>query len=174
MKFLKRLLILVLLVAGGLYVYGRTLPREHLASSTITLVAMPDTVFAVIRNVGATPTWWSDMKASRRLDGRATETWEENMGSAGVMHVEVTRVSPPRQLVMTVVDNEDAGWGGTLTFDIAATGSGTEVTVTEDGYVDSPIFRVVMHWMGPYRTIDSYLRSLADHFGEIGNPRHGE
>lgn len=174
MQFLKRLLFLVLFVAGGLYVYGRTLPREHLASSTITLVAMPDTVFTVIRNVGATPTWWSDMKASRRLDGRARETWEENMGSAGLMHVELTRVSPPRQLVTTIVDNEEAGRGGTWTYDITSTGSGTEVTITEDGYVDSPIFRVVSHWIGQYRTMDSYLKSLADHFGEIGNPRHGE
>lgn len=173
MKFIKRLLILAVLVAGGLFLYGRTLPREHVASSTIVLVASPDTVFKVIRNVAATPSWWSDMKGARRLTDKARETWEENMGAAGVLRVEMTSLTPPRQLVTTIVDVEEAGWGGVWTYDIASSGAGTEVTITEDGYVDSPVFRVLMRWMGEHRTMDSYLRSLAGHFGEIGNPRHG-
>jgi hypothetical protein len=28
-----------------------------------------------------------------------------------------------------------------------------------------------MKWMGPHRTIDSYLRSLGGHFGEMVTPR---
>ncbi|MBX3173557.1 MAG: SRPBCC domain-containing protein [Gemmatimonadaceae bacterium] len=173
MKFIKRLLILAVLVAGGLYLYGRSLPREHVASSTIVLVASPDTVYKVIRNVSTTPSWWSDMKGARRLTDKARETWEENMGAAGVMHVEMTTLTEPRQVVTTIVDNEEAGWGGVWTYDITSSGSGTEVRITEDGYVDSPIFRVLMKWMGEHRTMDSYLRSLGGHFGEMVTPRHG-
>lgn len=173
MGFLKKLIILVLVLAGGTYLYGRSLPREHVARSTIVLVAPADTVYALIRNVGGTPTWWSDMKSARRLSGYPRETWEENMGATGILNIEITQANPPRQLVTTIVDTEEAGWGGTWTYDVASSATGTELTITEEGYIDSPIFRVMMKFIGVHRTMDSYLRSLGAHFGEPVNPRHG-
>lgn len=173
MGFFKKLIILGLLLAGGMYLYGRSLPGEHVARSTIVLVAPADSVFALIRNVGSTPTWWSDMRSSRRLSGYPRETWEEDMGAAGVLHIEITQVSPPRQIVTTIVDTEEAGWGGVWTYDIASSATGTELTITEEGYIDSPIYRVIMKFIGVHRSMDSYLRSLGAHFGEPANPRHG-
>jgi uncharacterized protein YndB with AHSA1/START domain len=173
MGFIKKVVVLGLVAGGGTFLYGRSLPREHTVRSTVTLVASSDTVFKVIRNIGTTNTWWSDMKSSRRLTSGRGETWEENMGPAGVITVTISRVVPGKSMVHTIVDDGTQGWGGTWTYQVASTGAGTEVTITEDGYVDSPFFRVLMKLRGKYRTIDSYLSSLGAHFGEPVTPRHG-
>ncbi len=173
MGFIKKVVVLGVVLAAGTYVYGRSLPREHEATSRVTIVASPDTVFAVIRNIGATGEWWSDMKSSRRLTGGMRESWEENMGSAGVINIEISKVVPGKSMVHTILGAEKQGWGGTWTYEVAATGVGTQVTITEAGFVDSPFFRVLMKLRGKYRTLDSYLTSLGAHFGEPVTPRHG-
>lgn len=171
MRFLKYLVVIALLVAGALYLYGSRMPREHSVRSSIVLVASADTVFKTIRNVGTTPTWWTDVKSAKRVQGAPRETWEEDMGAAGVLQIEVTRVVPGRRIVHTILDDGTQGWGGTWTIDIAETPSGTEVSITEEGYVDSPFFRIVMNLMGQHSTIESYLRSLGAHYGEMVTPR---
>ena len=173
MGFIKKVVVLGLVAGGGTFLYGRSLPREHSVRSKVTIVASSDTVFNVIRNIGTTNTWWSDMKSSRRLTSSRGETWEENMGAAGVIKVTISRVVPGKSMVHTIVDEDGQGWGGTWTYQVESTGAGTEVTITEDGYVDSPFFRVLMKFRGKYRTIDSYLTSLGAHFGEPVTPRHG-
>jgi hypothetical protein len=172
-KFLKRLLILVIVLAAGVYLYGRSLPREHVASSTVTLIAPADSVYRVLRNFGAHPTWWSDVKSSTRIDGKPRESWEENMGPAGLVRMEITREVVGRQFITTILNDTQQDWGGTWTYDIVTTGAGTEVTITESGWVETPFYRVGSKLMGKYRTIDSMLRSLANHFGEVATPRHG-
>lgn len=169
----KLLLFLVIVVGGGGWLYGRSLPRVHVTTSTITLVAPVDTVWKVIRDIGRTPEWWSDMKSVQRIPGRSRESYEQNMGLAGIMRVEVTRSVPGRSMLITILDGEEQGWGGTWTYEIGATGSGTEVMLIEEGFVDSPYFRVFAKMMGHRRTMESYLRSLGAHFGEVVNPRRG-
>ncbi len=173
MGFIKKVVVFGLVVAGGTYFYGRSLPREHTVKSKVTIIAAPDTVFNVIRNIGTTNTWWSDMKSSRRVTSGRGEMWEENMGPAGVIKVTISRVVPGKSMVHTIVDDGKQGWGGTWTYQVESTGAGTEVTITEAGYIESPFFRVMMKFRGAYRTIDSYLSSLGAHFGEPVTPRHG-
>ncbi|MEX2181307.1 MAG: SRPBCC domain-containing protein [Gemmatimonadaceae bacterium] len=172
MKFLFRLAIVALLLLGAAWLYGRSLPREHLVSSTIVLVAPADSVWRVIRNFEATPAWWSDLKSARRVAGQR-ETWEQDMGSAGTIRIAVTSETPGRRLVTTILNDDQDDWGGTWTYDIVATGPGTEVTVTENGWVERPLYRVVMNLRGVHRTVEGYLRSLSAHFGEVANPRRG-
>jgi uncharacterized protein YndB with AHSA1/START domain len=172
-KLIKWLLILALVVVGGAYLYGRTLPREHTASSTIVLVASADTVWSVIRNVKGATAWWSDLKSATRVSGAMRETWDEDMGPMGTIRIEISAEDPPRRLVTTILGAEEQGWGGTWTYTITSAQSTTEVTITEKGFVNSPIMRVFMGALGEHRTMDSYLRDLAGHFGEATTPRHG-
>lgn len=169
----KLLLFLAIVIGGGGWLYGRTLPREHVVTSTITLVAPVDTVWEVIRDLGRTPEWWSDMKSAQRIPGRSRESYELNMGLAGILRAQVTRSTPQRNLLLTILDDEGKGWGGSWSFDIGATGSGTEVMLIEEGFVDSPYLRVFVKMMGRRRAMESYLRSLGAHFGEVVNPRRG-
>ena len=173
MRFLKRLLIVVLVLAGGVWLYGRSIPREHVASSTVTLVASSDTVWKLIRNFSSQPEWWSEMKGVTRITGRPRESWEEDMGPTGTIQVEVTSEVAGRQLVVTILNEKQQDWGGVWTYDVMTTGAGTEVTITEEGWVEQPFFRVVSKFMGRHRTIDSLLRALSDNFGEVASPRHG-
>lgn len=172
MGFVKKLVIIAIVIVGGLYLWGRSLPREHSSASTITLVARPDTVYAVIRNIRGTANWWSDVQAVTPVVGKPRESWEQDMGSMGKLRIEVTSAVPGSQLVTTILNDDQQDWGGTWTYEVTTTGSGTEVRITEDGWVAAPFFRVFSKLMGPHRTMDSYLSSLAAHFGEVASPRH--
>ena len=176
---MKKVLIFVILLGGGLWFYGRSLPREHEVKSTLTLVAPLDTVYRVVRSIGSTPEWWSDMKSVRPLTGRRYESWEQNMGGGmGLVSIAVTSAIPGQRMVTEIIPNEgqpdeSQKWGGVWTYRIRQTAAGTEVQITEEGWVDPPFFRIMMKLRGRYRTIDSYLSSLGAHFDEASRPRHG-
>ncbi len=174
MRLVIRLVVVVVALAGAGWLWGRSLPREHEATSTLTLVAPVDSVWAVVRDIRGTPQWWGDMKGAKRVAGAPRETWDEDMGSAGTMRVEITRAEPGRRLVMTILDPDGTqGWGGVWTLTLRADGSATEVSLTETGWVDPPLFRVVTKVRGAHATLDSYLRALGGRFGELASPRHG-
>jgi hypothetical protein len=70
-------------------------------------------------------------------------------------------------MVARVID--PAGdFGGTWTYDLApGEGGGTQVTITEDGEIYNPIFRVVARFITGYEaTMESYLDALAAHVGQ--------
>jgi uncharacterized protein YndB with AHSA1/START domain len=174
MKFLIKFVMVMLFVAiGGAYLYGRGLPREHVATSSILLIAPADSVFALIRNVGGSAAWWNDVKSVERIRGAARESWRQDMGPAGTIDMEVTSVVPGRSMVTTILNSEEQGWGGVWYYQVNNSSSGTEITITEEGWVDSPVMRTIMKFRGSHRTIDSYLRSIGSHFGEMATPRHG-
>ena len=58
------LVTLVLLVV----VAGLLLPRAHRVTSRLALPVPPDSVWAVVRDVGQLPSWWPDVKAVERLE----------------------------------------------------------------------------------------------------------
>jgi uncharacterized protein YndB with AHSA1/START domain len=175
----KKFLLVAVLLVGGLWYYGRSLPREHSIKSSITITAPVDTVFKVVRAIGSQPVWWSDVKSVRPLLGRRRESWEQNMGGgAGLIAIEVTSVNPGVSMKTTIITSEeqdeaDQDWGGTWSYRVIETSSGTQIQITEEGWVDPPFMRIVMKLRGRYRTVDSYLSSLAAHFGEVASPRHG-
>lgn len=173
MKFLiKMVFALLVLVIGGAYFYGRGLPRDHVATSSITLVAPTDTVFTVIRNIGAQRDWWPSVKSIERIQGAPRESWRQDMGAAGTIEVEIGEVVPGRSMETHILNAEEQGWGGSWYYEVRSSASGTEVVITEEGWIASPIFRTIMKTLGTHRTLDSYLIALGGHFGEPVNPRH--
>lgn len=174
MKFLiKFVMTLMLFGIGGAYLYGRQLPRDHAVTSHIVLVAPADSVFKVIRNVGSYPSWWSDVSSVERVRGARGEVWREHMGRSGTIEVQLKKIVSGRSMEAHVVGGEAQGWGGVWYYEVRNTPSGTEVTMTEEGFIDSPIARAFMKLRGRYRTVDSFLSSLGAHFGEVTSPRHG-
>ena len=175
---MKKLLILLLLIGGGLYFYGDRLPREHRFKASVILVARPDTVYQLVRRIGSYPKWWYDVKMVRRLEGRTRESWEQTMGGGGgLITTEVTAEVPGQRLVTTISpasEAEDAKpkWGGKWTTRVFESAAGTEVEITEDGWVDSPFYRIFAKVRGQTTTADSFLKSLAANFGEVATPRH--
>ena len=175
---MKKLVILIGLIVGGLYLYGRGLPREHTVKSSIVITtAGVDSVFKVMRLIGNYPRWWSDVRSVRPLPGRRKESWEQNLVAGGLVSVEITALSPPNRMVTTVIQGEEEGegamsWGGKWKYYVYAGPSGTHVEITEEGWVEQPLSRVLMKVRGESRTVDSFLSSLGANFGEMVTPRH--
>lgn len=173
MKFLvKFVMTLMLLGIGGAYLYGRQLPREHAVTSHIVLVAPADSVFKVIRNVRSYPSWWSDVSSVERVRGSRGEVWRGNMGTSRSIEVELKKIVSGRSMQAHIVGGEEQGWGGVWYYEVRNTASGTEVTITEEGFIDSPVVRAFMKLRGRYSRVDSFLSSLGAHFGEVASPRH--
>ena len=73
----------------------------------------------------------------------------------------------PNQRMVTKIRDTDLGYGGQWTYTLAAENNGTRVTIREDGEVSNILFRFMSRYIfGQTSTIDSYLTSLAKHFGE--------
>ena len=85
---------------------GYLVPREHRATSTISLRQPPDSVWNIVRDIGGIPAWWSMMKESVRLPDRdGQEVWRQKMSGFDVPLI-VTASEPPRRLVTKIEDRK--------------------------------------------------------------------
>jgi Polyketide cyclase / dehydrase and lipid transport len=172
---MKWVLLTVAVVIGiGLLmlVIGLLLPRNHVATSQVELKQPIDSVWAAVRSLGDTPSFWPELKSSSRMpdvDGR--ETWGQTMKNGFNLPLGIDEERPPNLLVTRIVA-EDAPFGGTWHYSLEAATGGTRVTLTEDGWVSNPMFRVISRLMGHHTTLDSYLKALARKFGETATPVH--
>ena len=158
---------------GGLGLWGVTLPRDHRATSRVTLTAPPESVYNVMRDLGSLPAWWKDAKTVTPVPGNdGWERWREEMDGFE-MTVVVAEEEPAIRFVTRIETGPDAPFGGTWTYATTlASGGGTMVTLTEEGWVADPFFRVMMKLSGPHTTIDSYLAALGTRFGQTVTPAH--
>jgi hypothetical protein len=123
----------VVLVVAGIAAVGSMLPRNHKASRTLRVKRPPADVWPVLL--------------------RATE--------ASDVPVDVLERDPPRRLVTRVTEREK-NFGGTWTIAIAPSTAGSDVTITEDGWVANPIFRFVSRFViGHHATMDGMLKRIA-------------
>jgi len=153
-------------------VVGALLPRTHRVTSRLTLREPPEAVWPAVRNLDALVGHWKELESAARLpDREGKEVWQQKAGGFELRLI-VEEAQPPTRLVTRIDAPPDASFGGTWTYDLAPSGSGTTVTVTEDGYVSNPIFRVMMKVMGAHRTLDGFLGGLAARFGEVGKAEH--
>jgi hypothetical protein len=171
-RFLVRAVVALVLLVCVLYGIGMTMPRDHVVSSRINLTASPDSVWNVLRAFGDYPSWDKDFKSSvRDKSASGREVWVQDVGGM-TMRVEFKKLQAPNLLVTEVVTDEKSWWGGVWTYEIKSTGAGTEVTVTEEGWISQPLLRVLMKVMGPHSTMDGVLKNLAARFGEMVTPVH--
>lgn len=161
-------LILVLAIVGML------LPREHSASSRITLRQPAEAIWLVISDPEGVPSWWPEVARSERLPESANgrPRVQQTTKRGDTMILEVEQSEPPTRLRTLIVTGPGDPFGGTWTYQLAPTDSGTTLTITEDGWVSNPIFRVIMQAMGTHQTLDSYLAALALRLGEPSTPVH--
>ena len=161
---------LVLLV-GVMALIGSMLPKSHVASRSILLHKSPHEVYAVVRDIGSAPKWRSDLKLVELEQTQGGPVYFREVGSNGTVNYELTD-DVPDQRVVTKIRDTDLGYAGQWTYTFAAEDSGTRLTVREDGEVSNVIFRFMSRYIfGQTATIDSYLQSLAKHFGDEAQPQ---
>ena len=148
----------VVLVIAVLLV-GLLLPEKHRASRQATLRASPEAVWALINDIEAFPSWRSDIRTVQRLpdrDGRPV--WVEE-GISGRITLAVERSDAPRLLVLRIAD-PDLPFGGTWTYEIAPAANSSTLTITEDGEIYNPLFRVMARFVFGYEgTLVAYLKA---------------
>jgi uncharacterized protein YndB with AHSA1/START domain len=160
--------IVLLLVVGGML-----LPKEHTAQSYATINAPPDSVWRAVTDVEAFPSWRSDVSRVEVLStSTARKTWRE-IGEHGTITFEEVAAERPRRLVVRIADT-DLGFGGSWTYQVASDGTGSRVTITEDGVVHNPVFRFMSRFVfGHHATQEAYLRALGRKFGHDATPVRG-
>ena len=119
-------------LVAGIAAVGSMLPRNHRASRTLRVKRSPAEV------------WPALLQATK----------------ASSTPVDVIESSPPSRLVTRVTEAEK-NFGGTWTIVISARPDGSDVTITEDGWVANPIFRFVSRFvMGHHATMDGVLTQV--------------
>ena len=92
--------------------------------------------------------------------------WTEIESNGMKIPLQVTEAIPPRHLVTRIADPK-LPWGGTWTTEITPAAGGSVMRITEDGYVNNPLFRFMARFVFGYTsTLDSYMKSLGEKFGE--------
>lgn len=138
MKWIVLVVVGLAALVAAIAVAGSMLPRAHRASRTLRVRRAPADVWPVI-----------------------TQT-----AQASSVPVDVLEHDPPHRLV-TRVTAAERNFGGTWTILLTPTAEGSDVTVTEDGWVANPIFRFVSRYvMGHHATMDALLTSVAKTLGE--------
>ena len=170
----------VLIVLGAVFgllalmaLIGAVVPRQHRATSTVTLPQPPDSVWKVVRDLGALPAWWPTVKESvRQPDKNGQEVWRQTMSGWDVPLI-IVESAPPRRLVTQIDTSAGGAFGGTWTYELTADSEGTKISVTEAGWIGNPIFRFLSRFVfGYYGSLDGYLKALGKHFGEAVQPAH--
>ena len=153
----------LILLAGIVALIGSRLPKTHVASRSILLRQSPQNVYAVVRDFASAPKWRSDVK---QIEVEPGTVYFREVGKNGTINYELVEDVPAQRMVTRIRDT-DLGYSGQWTYLFAAENGGTRVTIREDGEVSNVLFRFMSRYVfGHTATIDSYLTSLAKHFGE--------
>ncbi len=145
-----------------LYVAGLCLPREHRTQITVTLQASRATVWAALTDYAAMPQWWPAVKSVRlekRPDGTEL-TWNADRHGREIPFRTVE--SRTNEKLVRAIAQDDLPFGGTWTYELADAGPGaTRLTLTEDGFINPPVFRAMARW---FFGLDSTMKDFLVHF----------
>lgn len=150
----------IVLVVGVVALIGSRLPRTHSASRSIVLKKPVAEVYGVIRDVGNSPKWRTDIKRVELLPQPDGRLHFRETGSQGTVNYELAEDVPNQRMVTRILD-QDLGYSGKWTYVLTEEGSGTRLTITEDGEVSNVIFRFMSRYVfGQTATLDAYLEAL--------------
>lgn len=149
----------VLLLVAALVMAGYLLPVGHVASAEATIGRPPAEVFAAIADVARYAEWRPDVTRVEVLADAPAMRWKES-GSAGDITFELEESAPPSRLRSRIAD-PSLPFGGSWTYDLTPSASGTRVRITERGEVYNPIFRVLSRFVfGHTTTMEQFLENL--------------
>jgi uncharacterized protein YndB with AHSA1/START domain len=166
--------VLVALVAVAAAI-GLFLPKGHQASRTVVYAAPPEAVFAAIAAFDRFPEWRSGVTSVEMLSSGGGPVRFREVGPNGAVIYTVEAREPNSRLV-TRIDDPSQPFGGSWTLTLKPAPSGTVLTITEDGEIYNPIFRVMAKlFFSPYDTIDTYQADLGRHLerGQARRPGGG-
>lgn len=171
MKWLVIVVIVLVALVLGVTIVGIALPQNHVAQRSAHLSVTPDKAWSAISDVAGYPTWRSDVASVEMLPSVGGKTaWREVSSKGNKLAFEATTSDAPSHLV-TLITDKGIPFGGSWDYRIVPEGTGSRITITENGEVYNPIFRFVSRFvMGHTATLDSYLKALAAKSGDTYPP----
>ena len=165
---MKRILWIVLALVALVAIVtcvGWLLPVGHEATRSAELSKPPDAVYALVADVKNYSQWWKEITQVDMLVDEPNRTTFRQHTSTGPIVMTITERQPPAKMV-TKIDDPDQPFGGTWTWEIAPTPSGSRLTITERGEVYNPIFRFMSRFVFGYTgTMESCLKALKQKLG---------
>jgi hypothetical protein len=153
------LIVLVLIVVA----VGYALPVAHVASTQAMLRERPDVIFAALSDVSRFPDWRKDVSQVEILSASPLK-WREHGSNGNLTFVVVESVRPLH--LMTRIDDPSLPFGGSWSYDLIPTGTGTTLTITERGEVYNPLFRFMSRFVfGHTATMEAVLAALTKRMG---------
>jgi hypothetical protein len=167
-KTLGCLILGITLLGLAVVVTGFVLPREHTASVRAHYRAAPGPLYDAIIAVADGPKWRTGLEGVVVLE-QSPLTWRET-AEWGTLTMVMDEATPPSRVVTRIADTSE-GFGGTWTYVIAPEENGSVVTITEKGFVDNPLFRVMSKFVfGHYKAMETYTEDLGRKFSETVQP----
>ena len=163
MKILGVIVLLLLIAGVVVYADGARMPSTHSISVSGVVQAPQEKVFALITNVKNGDNWRPEVKSVTTLDPeQGRDHWVEHLAYHQYMtFLAVETVAPTLRRVK--LDDPKAKYGGTWTYELSPgpTAASTTVKITEDGYINPPVYRFMMaRVMGPTKNLDTYMKDL--------------
>lgn len=147
-------------------IVGGSLPEHHVARGQRIIDAAPVAVWEHITDFEHADDWRTGVESVTRISGHELPTYEER-SEFGVLRFEVLESVAPDRLRTRVIDNSD--FGGTWTYELRPVDGATEVSITEDGRIFNPLFRVITRFVLGYEsTVNAYLDDLERSFARTG------
>lgn len=168
MKWILRIALALVALVALVWIVGSTRPVDHRARTQARLTHGPDEVWAVIADFERWPEWNSSVQRVERLPDRNGQTILNVVSDWGTAETAVAASTPPRLLV---TEMDAGGFRGRWIHELdPAPGGGTILTITEEGEVDSPLFRAMMIFHDNHETMLRYHADLATRLGETVTP----
>lgn len=156
----------VLLIAacgGGLFIYGSSIPEEHLASSSIEVDRWPLECYDLVADAQNLPKWASSVKEVRdfKKDGDKLTYTQVVSGNMELITTQTNGFRPNEITIEVREANDKFSGKWTFKFTPIKDGKGTKVTLTEMGKTPNPLMRAIGSFMmNPEDTIKQYLQDL--------------
>ncbi len=166
MKWLLLILGVLTALVALIAIAGALLPRDHTATRAARFRQPPATLFALVRDFAALPSWRTGLKSVELLPARDDAAAYREVSEHGPVTYAVREERVGERLVIEIADAH-LPYGGIWTFEFLAAPGGAELRITEQGFVKNVIFRFLARFVfGHTATMEGYLRDLAKKFGE--------
>jgi hypothetical protein len=166
MKWLLLLLICAGVLLAVVVLVGLLLPRGHVASRKARFRQSPEALWRAISDYTAFPAWRPDIQSIDTLPARDGHVVYLEKRSNRKVTFEIMEATRPEKMVVRVAD-PTLPFGGSWTYQISSSSSGTMLAITEKGEVINPVFRFLSRYViGHARSIDNFLKALGKKFGE--------
>jgi uncharacterized protein YndB with AHSA1/START domain len=161
------LLILMIAVFCGVYGFGTNLPETHELTLKTVYHQPREQVWKAIADYSTAPEWSPSIaRVERRPDLDGLPVWRFYDKDGHHMDVQVVEEKAPERHVSRIIAT-DYPYAGSWTFTLEDAGNKTLVTLTEEGRVKSPLWRLAMRYlMGQDTMVRAYLQELGKKFGE--------